>query len=74
MAHCVMTSVLAADVLQRDVLGQRPVGDHHGRGVRADVAGEAFDLLRQVEQLADLGVARRRASSGRRSSRAPCGA
>ncbi len=66
-----MTSSLSLHALQRHVLGQRPVGDHHGGGVRADVAGQALDLHGQVEQLADLGVGVVRLSSGRRSSRAP---
>ena len=35
---------------------ERLVGDHDGRGVRADVAGQALDLHRQVEQLANLAV------------------
>ncbi len=48
--------LLALHVLQGEVLDQRPIGDHHGRGVGADVAGQALDLLGQVQQLADLGV------------------
>ena len=39
---------LVLHVLQGDVLGQRAVGDDHGGGVGADVAGQAFDPHRQV--------------------------
>ena len=48
--------VLAFTRPKRHVLDQRLVGDHDGRGVRADVAGQALDLHGQVEQLADFGV------------------
>ena len=63
--------LLVLHVLQGDVIGQRAVGDDHGGGVRADVAGQALDLHRQVQQLADLRVAVVAASSGRRSSPGP---
>ena len=59
---------LALHALQRHVLVERPVGDHHRRGVRADVAGQAFDLHGQVEQLADFGVGVVGLASGRRSA------
>ena len=62
---------LALHVLQRHVLVDRLVGDHDRRGVGADVAGEAFDLLRQVDQLANFVIACRRSSSARRWFRAP---
>ncbi len=47
---------LARDAAERHVVGQRPVGDHDGGRVRADVAGQSLELHRQVEQLADLAI------------------
>ena len=35
--------LLVLHVLQRDVIGQRAVGDHDGRGVRADVSRQPLD-------------------------------
>ena len=46
----------AGHAAQRDVLDQRPIGDHHRRGVRADVAGEPLDLHGQIDQLADFRI------------------
>ena len=48
--------LLVLHVLQGDVVGQRAVGDDHGGGVGADVAGQALDPHGQVQQLADLQV------------------
>ena len=62
---------LAFHVLQRHILVDRPLGDHHGRGVRADVAREAFDLHRQVDELANFAVGFVRAAAALRSARAP---
>ncbi len=47
---------LALHVLQRHVLIDRLLGDHDGRRVRADVAREALDLHRQIDQLVNLAV------------------
>ena len=48
---------LVLHALQGHVVGQRAIGDHHRRGVRAHVAGQALDLHGQVEQFADFGIA-----------------
>ena len=42
--------------VERDKLRQRPVADHHARGVGRGVAREAFELHRQVDQALDLVV------------------
>ena len=47
---------LVLHAAERHVFGQRLVGDHDGRGVRADVAGQPFDLAGQVEHFAGFGV------------------
>ena len=47
---------LADDALQRHVIGQRAVGDHHAGRVRAGVAVGAFQLAGDVDQLAHLRV------------------
>ena len=49
--------LFARHAAQRHIFGQRFVGDHDGGGVRADVACQTFDLHRQVQQFADLGIA-----------------
>ena len=41
--------LLVLHALQGDVFGQRAVGDHHGGGVRADVARQPLDLPGQVQ-------------------------
>ena len=66
MTHCVVTtasscrvpasSPLRTDPLQRHVVGQRAVGDHHAGGVGAGVAVGAFQLAGDVEQLVDLRI------------------
>ena len=43
-------------LLQRQVLGERLVADHHGGGVDGVVADEALEAHRQVDDLLDLGV------------------
>ncbi len=43
-------------LLQRQVLGERLVADHHGRGVDGVVADEALEAHRQVDDLLDLRV------------------
>ena len=48
--------VFVLHAAERHIIGQRAVGDHHRRGMRADVAGQPLDLHRQVEQLADFAV------------------
>ena len=48
--------LLAGHAAQRDVFGQRLVGDHHGGGMRADVARQALDLAGQIDHFADLAV------------------
>ena len=48
--------LLVLHVLQGDVIGQRPVGDHHGGGMGADVARQTLDALGQIQQLANLGI------------------
>ena len=47
---------LAGDRLQRDVLGNRTVGNHDARRVSTGTAREALDLLGEVQDLADLRV------------------
>ena len=79
IAHCVMTSVLPFTYCSGTYSIDRLLGDHHRRRVRADVAGQAFDLQRQVDQLADFAVgvvgllaARRSASSASSSVMPSC--
>ena len=63
--------VLVLHAAQRHVFRQRAIGNHHRRGVRANVAGQAFDLARQIQQFADLAVGVDRPSSAPRSAPAP---
>ena len=51
-----MTFLFAGHAAQRDVFGQRLVGDHHGGGVRADVTRQALDLAGQVDDFPDFAV------------------
>ena len=48
--------VFVGDLLERDQLLERPVGDHHARGVRADVAVHALQPPGEIEQPRDLGI------------------
>ena len=48
--------VLVGELLERDELLERPVGDHDARGVRADVAVHPLEPAGEVEQPRDLGV------------------
>ena len=48
--------VLVGELLERDELLERPVGDHHARGVGADVAVHPLEPAGEVEQPRDLGV------------------
>ena len=63
--------LLVLHVLQGDVVGQRPVGDHHGGGVRADVAGQALDAAWPGPAARGPRRRCRRPSSGRRSFPGP---
>ena len=65
MTHCVVIDTpsrrpLAArrpcgsHPLQRDIIGDRPVGDDDAGGMRAGVAVGAFELAGDVDQFADL--------------------
>ena len=47
---------LALHILQRHVLIDRLFGNHDRRRVRADIAREAFDLHRQVDQLVNFAI------------------
>ena len=62
--------VRARIAVERDQLVERPVADDHAGGVGRGVARQAFELHRQVEQPAHLGVARdiRRRARRRRSA------
>ena len=48
--------VFVGDLLQRDELFERPVGDHHAGGVRADVAVRALEPPGKIQQPADFGI------------------
>ena len=48
--------LLARHPLQRHILHQRPIGDHHRRRVRAHIAGQALDPSGQIDQLSNLGI------------------
>ncbi len=48
--------VLVGQLLQRDEVVERAVGDHHARGVGADVPVHPFEPPGEVQQPRDLGV------------------
>ena len=62
---------LALHALQRNVFVQRPIGDHHGGGVRSDVACQALDLHGQVQSVRALRRRCRRRGADLRWLRAP---
>ena len=51
-ADDLLVLVLVRELLERDQVLERPVGDHHARGVRADVPDRPFEPSGEVEQLA----------------------
>ena len=51
--------------VERDVLHERLVGDHHARGVLAGVAGQTLEPLGDLPELGDLGPALDRLGQGR---------
>ena len=67
--------LVGALLLQRHVLGERPVADHDARGVDRVLPDEPLERLREVDDLADdlVGVvgllAARRPASGSRRGR-----
>ena len=42
--------------LERDILDERSVGDHHRRGMGADIAGQPLDPAGEIDELPDLPV------------------
>ena len=68
--NCVIDRAVLVDE-QRHVLDQRPVGDHDAGGVLGDVAREAFELDRVLEELGLALAASRAARAAWAPSRAP---
>ena len=54
LSNCVTTLLAARFAVERREIGERARRDHDAAGVRAGVARQALELLRQIDQVADL--------------------